>query len=276
MIGPAGLSLTFKHRGNVPTTAIILISPQFNCIREEAGNHKAFLMKSGRPRRSRAAPASFAPAVNFATKFNAFSAIERERGTFHVRCLLQWFTRPTTFVFTALCLLVAPSLWFTSRSTAPAPPFPVKREGRRRAQLLRAPPRNGVWTAVMSPAEEITLPTPAEAERLKEPSTVGRPTKAPQTPVPSALASGRRENRGPGGHSRELREDKKKSSRTPPVLPVEVFRDVPPEECVRSPLWEKRVDASKYEFGCEEINVSHAKLLYRMLRCYVALPQPCC
>ena len=47
-----------------------------------------------------------------------------------------------------------------------------------------------------------------------------------------------------------------RSSWKPPVLPVEVFRDVPPEECVRNPLWEKKVDPTDYEFGCEEINVS--------------------
>eukprot|EP00752_Nemacystus_decipiens_P007117 g6375.t1 len=33
----------------------------------------------------------------------------------------------------------------------------------------------------------------------------------------------------------------------------EVFRDVPPEECLQSPLWRKRVDPSDYEFGCDEI-----------------------
>ncbi|CAM9809401.1 unnamed protein product, partial [Ectocarpus sp. 6 AP-2014] len=39
----------------------------------------------------------------------------------------------------------------------------------------------------------------------------------------------------------------------PPVLPVEVVRDVPPEECLRNPLWDKVVDESSYEFGCDEI-----------------------
>ncbi|CAN0085877.1 unnamed protein product, partial [Ectocarpus fasciculatus] len=42
--------------------------------------------------------------------------------------------------------------------------------------------------------------------------------------------------------------------RQPAVLPLEVASDVPPEEeCLPSPLCEKRVDPSKYEFGCEEI-----------------------
>lgn len=41
----------------------------------------------------------------------------------------------------------------------------------------------------------------------------------------------------------------------PPVLPPEVFREVPPEECSRSELFEKIVDPSDYEFGCDEIEV---------------------
>lgn len=43
--------------------------------------------------------------------------------------------------------------------------------------------------------------------------------------------------------------------RTPPVLPPEVFREVPPEECSPSSLSEKTVDPSEYEFGCDEIEV---------------------
>ncbi|CAM9475041.1 unnamed protein product, partial [Ectocarpus sp. 12 AP-2014] len=42
----------------------------------------------------------------------------------------------------------------------------------------------------------------------------------------------------------------------PAVLPVEVAKDAPPyrgEECLPSPLCHKRVDTSKFEFGCEEI-----------------------
>ncbi|CAN0426349.1 unnamed protein product, partial [Ectocarpus sp. 8 AP-2014] len=45
----------------------------------------------------------------------------------------------------------------------------------------------------------------------------------------------------------------------PAVLPLEVAKDAPPdrgEECLPSPLCEKRIDPSKYEFGCEEIEVS--------------------
>lgn len=40
-----------------------------------------------------------------------------------------------------------------------------------------------------------------------------------------------------------------------PVLPPEVFREVPPELCSPSKLTEKIVDPSDYEFGCDEIEV---------------------
>jgi len=48
------------------------------------------------------------------------------------------------------------------------------------------------------------------------------------------------------------------------VLPVEVFRDVPEAECIPSPLLEKRVDPSTYEFGCDEIQVSMAVRVFRV------------
>lgn len=41
----------------------------------------------------------------------------------------------------------------------------------------------------------------------------------------------------------------------PPVLPPEVFREVPPVECTPSSLLEKVVDPSDYEYGCDEIEV---------------------
>ncbi|CAM9808983.1 unnamed protein product [Ectocarpus sp. 6 AP-2014] len=40
------------------------------------------------------------------------------------------------------------------------------------------------------------------------------------------------------------------------VLPLEVAKEAPPdrgEECLPNPLCEKRVDPSKFEFGCDEI-----------------------
>lgn len=42
----------------------------------------------------------------------------------------------------------------------------------------------------------------------------------------------------------------------PPVLPPEVFREVPPEECEPSSLTDKIVHPSEYEFGCDEIEVT--------------------
>lgn len=133
-------------------------------------------MKGDRSRLSRAPRAWFGPSSNFAARYNAFAIIEREKGTFEVRGLVQLLTRPRTFTLVAVFLLLAPPLWFASRTAVPVIPVAAELE-----------------------------------ERI-------------------------------------------------PVLPVETFRDVPPEECLRSPLWNKKVDPSEYEFGCEKINVSHVQL----------------
>ena len=206
--------------------------------------------KSSRPRPSRAAPSSFAAPANFATKFNAFAAIERRgTGAFQVRCLLQWLTRPRTFVFMTLLLLVVPPLWFASRTAAPSPPpFAVEKT------QLRASPRNQAEPPAVSTEERAPSP-PAGAGRVKELAPAKRSKAEPLTPE---RASGREEDRIHGERSGGRREEGKKPSWKPPVLPVEVFRDVPPEECVRSPLWEKKVDPTDYEFGCKEINVREA------------------
>lgn len=52
--------------------------------------------------------------------------------------------------------------------------------------------------------------------------------------------------------------ERPRASHRTPELPPEVFREVPAEECLPSPLWEKRVDPSEYEFGCEDIEVRQA------------------
>ena len=199
-------------------------------------------------------PSSHAPSVNFATKFNAFSA---ERGTLQARRLLQCLARPTTFLLMALCLLVAPSVWFISRPTARVPPSDFELEGQRPTQV-RALRTTGFETATISPAADMIFSPIAGAESVKEPTTATRATPVSLTPVPPTLAPGREENSKHGRHERHSSEvrDYMRSSWKPPVLPVEVFRDVPPEECVRNPLWEKKVDPTDYEFGCEEINVS--------------------
>lgn len=57
----------------------------------------------------------------------------------------------------------------------------------------------------------------------------------------------------------------------PPVLPPEVFREVPSEECAPSELLEKTVDPSDYEFGCDEIEVRS-----QALRVAVLLPTKSC
>eukprot|EP00903_Cladosiphon_okamuranus_P005886 g5821.t1 len=183
--------------------------------------------------------------------FNALAAINRGDGRFHARCLLQWLARPGTFVFMAVCLLLAPSLWFASQAREKAPVFRTELEREKgRPTLLRVPPKKEVGISVV---QEIVPRPAAGAERVKE-ATAARATAARTTavPVPPAQPSGREDSKGHRGH-RGLKEYVKPSWQ-PPVLPMEVFRDVPPDECLRSPLWEKKVDPSEYEFGCDEIN----------------------
>ena len=237
--------------------------------------HKASVMtKSSRPRPSRAVPSSFAPPVHFTSQFNAFGAIERGQGAFQVRCLLQWLTKPRTFVFMTLCLLLVPPLWFSSRRSAQAPAapaFPVELRKGRRAQL-RAPTGSGIETSSSSTPEELVPPPAVGAKKIRESAAAidERPTAAWVTPVPPHRAPGNeggREDRRHGGRKGET-----KPSTRPAVLPVEVFRDVPPEECLRSPLWEKKVDPSDYEFGCDEINVSRSQLARAESWCIVFHP----
>lgn len=160
---------------------IRILTSQPSCTRD-ARSHMAFTMMSKRHRRSRAPPPSFAPPVHFTSQLNALAALKRGNGRFQARHLFQLLTR-STFVFMALCLLLAPSLWFSSPTTDPSPAFRAELEleqGKR--TLLRVPSRNGVGTSV---AEE-TVPPPAVGV-LRVPTAEERATAAwimdhPSTP----------------------------------------------------------------------------------------------
>lgn len=41
------------------------------------------------------------------------------------------------------------------------------------------------------------------------------------------------------------------------------FDDDLPLECIHNPLWERRVDASTYEYGCDDIKASHQRRNYQ-------------
>ena len=212
-----------------------------------------------------------------------FKSLARSRrGSVH-RLLFRWLRRPSTFLLTGFCLLVVPPLWFVSRHTEPTSDFIVgDLDGGVRNNLRTSSAQETRRTEESSPTEPVRLPPPPpEPERVKV-AARATPVPTPPPPLPPPIAPPPPPTPPPQQNLDEKNEDldkeneriKRKHSEwrrkatmspwQPPVLPVEVFRDVPPEECLRSPLAEKRVNPSDYEFGCEDIYVSVQRSLLAM------------
>lgn len=175
----------------------------------------------------------------------------RSKGSFsQPNLLLRWFRRPSIFLLALFCLLIAPSLWFVSRTVAPTPAFVAELEAGRQKKLSGASTKQETVTAQdeLLPIKGTTANSVSEPDRVKvsrQVVSVGKsPPRAPQDEL-LVQAPGEQNNTG----------NPEKTWETP-EMPAEVFRDVPPEECLPSPLWNKRVDPSDYEFGCDEIFVS--------------------
>lgn len=217
-------------------------------------NPKVFSMYNGRGR------SSYAP--DFSKRYKNNIARSRQGGSVQ-RFLLRWLRRPSTFLLTGFCLLVIPPLWFVSRHAEPTPDFIPELDGGGKNNLRAPATRETRRTEESPPAETVRLPAaPPEPERVKVPNVAARATAAPPPPPPPPTAPPsqdlRKENERIKRKHSEWHRKATMSPWRPPVLPVEMFRDVPPEECLRSPLTEKRVNPSDYEFGCEEIYVSKA------------------
>lgn len=195
------------------------------------------------------APAAFVSAAGFQKRHKG-KAIFSGR-----RLLAEWCRRSSVFLLLVLfCLLVAPPLWFVSRAVAPTPAFIADLDGGRQ-KLPRASWQHHqtVTTEDLPPIDDIPRPPEPERAKLFDSGVVDVEAPSPRVPQDelAQASSDEREQENDVGHP-------ERASETPAaaVLPAEVFRDVPPEECLQSPLWRKRVDPSDYEFGCDEIYVS--------------------
>lgn len=143
-----------------------------------------------------------------------------------VGLLVRVIANPRTLLFGVLVFVSTPALYFFGRGQA------HRQENGRR---LTEPLNFGVEFAV------------PETQQQQQRDSGGE-----QTPLKNAVDDALLE-----GERRRISRPTPPSSKPKPraLLPVEVFRDVPPEECLPSPLWTKQVDPSEYEFGCEEIEV---------------------
>lgn len=193
-------------------------------------------------RRSFRATPAFVSAAGFPKRYKG-KAIFSER-----RLLAEWLRRPSIFLLALFCLLVAPPLWVVSRTGAPTPAFIAELEGGR-PRLPRASSQHQQTATKIEdfpPIED--TPRPREPERVKSSSGVDINPSSLRVTHDELLAQP--SDRESLGHS-------ERTSEAPVVtLPAEVFRDVPAQECLQSPLWRQRVDPSDYEFGCDDIYVS--------------------
>ena len=216
---------------------------------------KVFSMYNGRGRSSHAPDFS-----------KRYKTVARSRRGSVQRLVLRWLRRPSTFLLTGFCLLVIPPLWFVSRHAEPTPEFIPELDGGGKGNL-RTPSNEGSRRTEEAPPAETDRPLPLPKADTVEVATARiRATAAPPPPPPppppptvppvAAQEDLDKENERIKRKHSEWRRKATMSPWQPPVLPVEVFRDVPPEECLRNPLTEKRVDSSDYEFGCEDIYVS--------------------
>lgn len=204
-----------------------------------SGKRRSDMSSNSRARASPASPALM-PAVGF-PKRHKYS---NNKGNFRRhQVLFRWLRRPSAFLVVTFCLLVTPPLWFVSRTAVPVPAFVAELEGGR-TKLLRASSRKQV------PSIEAGIP-PVPARHQEPEEGVRVPSERVGHEAPTPLRASEEKNTGRMEWRRATLSPWK-----PPVLPAEVFRDVPEEECIPSPLLRKKVNPSDYEFGCEEIYVS--------------------
>lgn len=229
--------------------------------RQQVTEHsRLFTMTTSRaPFRPPPAPSKPKRHSRFAAKRGSISAGKRP--------VFRWLRRSNTFLLTAIGLLVAPTLWFMSRTTTPQVP-PTAEDERGQTHLRSTPSGQETGKAVLRPpAEHVNprSPTPGKPEK----PGAGQQPRPPPPPPPTQASPKQPPPPPPKEHSgKEKKKKEKKKHRhlgketsspwKPPVLPAEVFRDVPPEECLPNSLVNKKVDPSVYEFSCEEIEVSHA------------------
>lgn len=163
------------------------------------------------------------------------------------------------------CLLVAPPLWFVSRHAQPIPDFVAELEGARQKLRRASSQQETVATEDLLSIESAPSPARPEPERVSsELVQGGAPTPLiPQDELQDQPSDDRKIMAG----IPETSETAALPSWEPPVLPAEVFRDVPPEECLQSPLWTKSVNPSDYEFGCDEILVSLYSTVFPVFCC---------
>ena len=197
-------------------------------------------------RRSFRATPAFVSAAGFPKRYKG-RAIFSER-----RLLAEWLRRPSVFLLALFCLLVAPPLWFVSRTDAPTPAFIAELEGER-PRLPRASSQHQQTAKKIEDFPPIIEGTP----RPREPAERVKSASGGVDINPSSLRVTHDELLAQPSDQRESLGHSERTSEAPVVtLPAEVFRDVPAQECLQSPLWRKRVDPSDYEFGCDDIYVS--------------------
>lgn len=138
-----------------------------------------------------------------------------------VRFLVRSITNPRTLVLGLVAFVMAPSLYLFSRSADWKKGSGVGRLAEPQGSAGDADLGSRHQPPTLRPLP--TLPRQEEAEQHANERTAAETSTTPPL--------------------------------KPPALPVEVFREVPPEECLPSPLWEKNVDPAEYEFGCREIEV---------------------
>lgn len=247
-----------RHSASSATATSVLFGDSGG-INTGSTSQKVFSMHNGRGR------SSYAP--DFSKRYK--NVARSRRGSVQ-RLVLRWLRTPSTFLLTGFCLLVIPPLWFVSRHAEPTLDFIAELDGgggkgnlrtssnertRRTAVEEESPPAGATVRPLPLPKPERVIDQ-APTVRVRATAAPPPPPPPPPTAPPAAQEDLDKENERIKRKHSEWRRKATMSPWQPPVLPVEVFRDVPPEECLRNPLVEKRVDASDYEFGCEEIYVS--------------------
>ncbi|CAB1119436.1 unnamed protein product [Ectocarpus sp. CCAP 1310/34] len=167
----------------------------------------------------------------------------RARPPLLVRILVRSVTDPRVVTLLVLTAVTSPALFFFGRDAH-------RPEGTRTSRLQTDPDPRRPATAVLFP-RTLQQPSLLPLRSQQQPLTPGQQQQQPGSMPPPTEETVK---------DKPVEEWAKTADAVSPwkpaVLPLEEAKDAPPdrgEECLPSPLCEKRVDPSKFEFGCEEI-----------------------